>query len=223
MKKFDITGMSCAACAARVEKAVGKLENVELCSVNLLTNSMTVEGSASVDEIIGAVVGAGYGASEKTGSSLEIEAEIKRSSVRLIARLTVSVILLLALMYVSMGVVMLSAPVPSFISGSPTVNAFIQLTLCAAVMLINVSFFVSGIKAAINLAPNMDTLVALGSFSAFVYSLYASGVIAWAESAENIAIESGFGDYSHFYKTFYKENNISPTQWRKQKQVSPSI
>ena len=188
MKKFDITGMSCAACAARVEKAVGKLENVERCSVNLLTNSMTVEGNASADEIIGAVVGAGYGASEKTGRLLEIEAEIKRSSVRLGARLTVSVILLLALMYVSMGVVMLSAPVPSFISGSPTVIAVIQLTLCAAVMLINVSFFVSGIKAAINLAPNMDTLVALGSFSAFVYSLYASGVIAWAESAENIEL-----------------------------------
>ena len=179
MKQFNVTGMSCAACSARVEKAVSRVAGVESCSVSLLTNSMGVEGSASDSEIIKAVVDAGYGASaksesaEKSGSSARTEAE---GSLRdhetplLIKRLFSSIIFLIPLMYVSMGHTMWGWKLPAFFSGNHVAAGLLQMILAAIVMIINQKFFTSGFKSLLHKAPNMDTLVALGSASAFVYS-----------------------------------------------------
>ncbi len=167
--------MSCAACSSRVEKAVSGLEGVTSCSVSLLTNSMGVEGSASPAEIIRAVEEAGYGASEKGARSVATAQddpsivaarEIKSAQTRLI----VSLVLLAPLMYVSMGHVMLGAPLPRFFDGNPIGVALLELLLAAAGMLVNHKFFVVGTKGLVKRAPNMDTLVALGSAAAFVYS-----------------------------------------------------
>ena len=167
MRQFNITGMSCAACSARVENAVSSLDGVSSCSVNLLTNSMVVEGSIGDDEIIAAVVKSGYGAGrkgEKVNKSVQNNEE--KSILR---RLIVSICLLVPLMYISMGAVMLGAPMPI---GSPIAIAIIEALLSGAILFVNRKFFISGFKACLNLSPNMDTLVSLGSGISYIYSLY---------------------------------------------------
>lgn len=164
--------MSCAACSARVEKAVSQTEGVTSCSVNLLTNSMTVEGSATDEVIIDAVVKAGYGAEIKDGKNKNTEGNEKKGEHSLILRrLVASVCLLLPLMYFSMGYVMWGWPLPAFLSQNPLYVALIQMILSGAVLIINRKFFISGIKAVINRSPNMDTLVALGSGVSYLYSI----------------------------------------------------
>ena len=202
MKQFNVTGMSCAACSARIEKAVSKVEGVESCSVSLLTNSMGVEGEASDSAIIEAVVNAGYGASLKssprgTSSSQKSsdgrqggQSSNSEDSLRdletplLIKRLLSSIIFLLPLMYVSMGHMMWNWPLPSFFNGNHVAMGLVQLLFAAIVMVINQKFFISGFKSLLHRSPNMDTLVALGSASAFVYS-------TWALFAMTGAVVSG--------------------------------
>lgn len=174
MKQFDVTGMSCAACSARVEKAVSKVSGVTQCSVNLLTNSMSVEGSAKENDIIDAVVKAGYGASLKGQS---ITTEEKEDALKdtltpaLKKRLLLSAVFLVLLMYVSMGHSMWGFPLP-FLEGNYIAIGFLQLILSFIVLIINRRFFISGYKGVINKAPNMDTLVAMGSGASFVWSVY---------------------------------------------------
>lgn len=171
--KYDITGMSCAACAARIEKAVSNVPGVSSVSVNLLTNSMLAEGTASSSDVINAVEAAGYGAKlAATGKkSNASERELKDTETpKLIKRLVASVILLLPLMYVSMGHMMWGWPVPSFLQNNHLGIGLFQLLFTISIMVINKKFFISGIKGLIHRAPNMDTLVALGSGAAFVYS-----------------------------------------------------
>lgn len=176
MKKYDITGMSCAACSARVERAVSSLEGVNYCSVNLLTNSMDVDGNATDEAIISTVIKAGYGAtphgSQKQNSTeksnkKKVNAEIST----LKNRFLVSLGFLIVLMYVAMGHNMWGFPLPPFLHKNPLAIAILQLVLCIIVMIINRKFFISGFKSAIKLAPNMDTLVALGSGASFIYSV----------------------------------------------------
>ena len=178
MQKYDITGMSCAACSARVEKAVSCLEGIQTCEVNLLTNSMTVEGSAAPETIISAVKKAGYGASvaknarvpgaaQKTSSDESNPFDFK---IILRHRLIPSVVLLLILMYFSMGSMMFGFPIPAFLHNHLAFGG-LQAVLALVIMIINRKFFTSGTKAVISLAPNMDTLVALGSAASFIYSL----------------------------------------------------
>lgn len=174
MQQFDITGMSCAACSARVEKAVSSLADVEKCSVNLLTNSMVTEGSATEKEIISAVEKAGYGAKVK-GAVKESEKDDglqDKETPALKRRLLLSLAFLLVLMYFSMGHVMWNFPLPSFFNGNPMAIALVQLLLTVAVMIINKKFFISGLKGVLNKSPNMDTLVSLGSGASFVWSVY---------------------------------------------------
>ncbi len=177
MKQYNVTGMSCAACSARVEKAVAKLPGVTACSVSLLTNSMGVEGNASAQEIIAAVEGAGYGASEKGVETASVPAgdasalEDKATPV-LKKRLLSSLGFLIVLMYISMGHAMWGWPLPAFFEGNPIAIAVVQLLLSAIIMVINQKFFISGFKGLIHRAPNMDTLVAMGSAAAFGYSTY---------------------------------------------------
>ncbi|MBR4071877.1 MAG: heavy metal translocating P-type ATPase [Clostridia bacterium] len=174
MEKYNITGMSCAACSARVEKAVSSLEGVEQCAVNLLTNSMTVEGSATTSQIISAVEAAGYGASvagqKKNEQKAKEASGADKAEKNLIARLISSIVFLIILMYISMGHVMWGWRLPEIISRNPMILAILQLILAIAVMVINQKFFINGVKGLINGAPNMDTLVAMGSGAAFVYS-----------------------------------------------------
>ena len=176
MEKYKVTGMSCAACSARVEKAVSGLEGVDVCSVNLLTSSMTVEGSVSAETVIAAVEAAGYGASLENGKK-EVSAKEKSGAEKeeknLIARLVASVAILAVLMYVSMGYAMWGWPLPNVIARNPMTVALIQMILSASVMIINQKFFVNGARGLWHRAPNMDTLVALGSGASFGYSTYA--------------------------------------------------
>lgn len=176
MKKFNVTGMSCAACSSRVEKAVSKVEGVQSCSVSLLTNSMGVEGSASDESIIAAVEKAGYGASVAGGEkkqSAENEQLKDKDTPVLMHRLIASVGFLAVLMYISMGHMMLGWPLPAFFADNPIAMGLAQLLLCVIIMVINQKFFISGFKGLIHRSPNMDTLVALGSGASFVYSVYA--------------------------------------------------
>lgn len=175
MKKFIVTGMSCAACSARVEKAVKNVEGVKSCSVSLLTNSMGVEGSASDDEIIKAVEEAGYGASsaeskskKKEKNNLNTDDETKK----ILTRLIWSVILVLILMYAGMGHSMWGFPLPPFFEGNFLAVAIVQMLISGLVLVINQKFFISGIKGFIHRAPNMDTLVALGSGVSFGWSVW---------------------------------------------------
>ena len=176
MKKFNVTGMSCAACSSRVEKAVSKVEGVQSCSVSLLTNSMGVEGSASEESIIAAVEKAGYGASvagaEKKQSAETDQLKDKDTPV-LMHRLIASVGFLAVLMYISMGHMMWGWPLPAFFADNHIAMGLVQLLLCVIIMVINQKFFISGFKGLIHRSPNMDTLVALGSGASFVYSVYA--------------------------------------------------
>ncbi len=168
MRNFNITGMSCAACSTRVEKAVSAVEGVTACNVSLLTNSMIVEGTASSESIIAAVEAAGYSAAQKDAQQSQIRAEKNKNP--LLVRFIVSAVLLIILMYVSMGG-MLGLPLPAVIEKSPLVAALIQLVLSGAVLVINQAFFINGFKGLIKKSPNMDTLVALGSGASFIYSL----------------------------------------------------
>jgi len=188
MKQYTVTGMSCAACSARVEKAVSKVDGVTSCSVSLLTNSMGVEGSATDAQIVEAVEQAGYGASPK-GTAIESEndkannsleqlkaaqdALVDRETPKLRNRLIASLIFLVVLMYFSMGHMMWGWPLPGFFNGNHVAMGLLQLLLTVAVMVINQKFFISGFKGLIHGAPNMDTLVALGSAASFGYSVYA--------------------------------------------------
>ena len=176
MEQYNVTGMSCAACSARVEKAVSKVDGVTSCSVNLLMNSMGVEGAASPESIIAAVEAAGYGASLKNAPSAAKAAqkeEIKdKETPKMKKRLAASVVFLAVLMYFSMGH-MVGLPLPSYFVGDHAAVGLVELLLTVAVMVINQRFFISGFKGLINRAPNMDTLVALGSTAAFAYSVYA--------------------------------------------------
>lgn len=176
MKKFNVTGMSCAACSSRVEKAVSKVEGVQSCSVSLLTNSMGVEGSASDESIIAAVEKAGYGASvagAEKKQSAETEQLKDKDTPVLMHRLIASVGFLAVLMYISMGHMMWGWPLPAFFADNHIAMGLAQLLLCVIIMVINQKFFISGFKGLIHRSPNMDTLVALGSGASFVYSVYA--------------------------------------------------
>lgn len=178
MQNYNVTGMSCAACSARVEKAVSKVEGVSSCSVNLLTNSMVVEGSATEDKIIKAVTDAGYGATaqhkERNHNNTQKEDGITDTETpKMKRRLWWSVGFLLVLMYFSMGHMMWGWPAPDFIADNPMVLGLLQLLLTTIVMVINQKFFISGWKGILHGAPNMDTLVALGSGAAYVYSTVA--------------------------------------------------
>ncbi len=201
MKQYNVTGMSCAACSARVEKAVLAVEGVTSCSVSLLTNSMGVEGDVSDKAIIDAVKKAGYGASPKGGSTKKnISAEdalIDRETPALRNRLIVSLGFLAVLMYFSMGHMMWRFPVPKFFEENHVAMGLLQLLLTAAVMVINQRFFVSGYRALLKRAPNMDTLVALGSTAAFVYSTYALFAMTDAQAKGDM---EGVMSYMHdFY------------------------
>lgn len=177
MTQYNVTGMSCAACSARVEKAVLKVEGVSSCSVSLLTNSMSVEGAAMPQNVISAVEAAGYGASVKgqkassANSNNDMFDDNEMPKIR--RRLTASLVFLAALMYVSMGHMMWGFPLPSFLTENHIAMGIVQLLLSAIVMVINQKFFISGFKGIIKRAPNMDTLVALGSGTAFIYSTVA--------------------------------------------------
>ena len=176
MKKFNVTGMSCAACSSRVEKAVSKVNGVKSVSVSLLTNSMGVEGSASDESIIAAVEKAGYGASVAGGEkkqSAENEQLKDKDTPVLMHRLIASVGFLAVLMYISMGHMMLGWPLPAFFADNHIAMGLAQLLLCVIIMVINQNFFINGFKGLIHRSPNMDTLVALGSGASFVYSVYA--------------------------------------------------
>ena len=180
MEQYNVTGMSCAACSARVEKAVSKVPGVTSCSVSLLTNSMGVEGSASPEAVIAAVTEAGYGAAlkgtegKKGSGASEYESMLKDTETpKMKKRLLVSVCLLLPLMYFSMGHMMWGWPLPPFFDGNHIAMGLVLLLLTIAVMVVNQKFFVSGFRSLAHRAPNMDTLVALGSTASFVYSVYA--------------------------------------------------
>ena len=178
MEQYNVTGMSCAACSARVEKAVSKVEGVTSCSVSLLTNSMCVKGTASPDAIIDAVTKAGYGASLKGGDTAQTASPDKSAledhdTPVLKKRLIASVGFLAVLMYVSMGHMMWNWPLPSFFNGNHIAMGLVQMLLTIIIMVINRKFFVSGFQSLLHRSPNMDTLVALGSGAAFVYSTYA--------------------------------------------------
>lgn len=206
MEQYNVTGMSCAACSARVEKAVSKVPGVTACSVSLLTNSMGVEGTASPQEIIQAVEHAGYGASQKGGGAkapTTAEAEealVDHETPILRRRLIASLIFLVMLMYFSMGHMMWGWPLPSFYEGNHVAMGLTQMLLTIIVMVINQKFFISGFTSLLHRAPNMDTLVALGATAAFGYSTYA----LFAMTAAQVA-----GDFSGVMKymmDFYFES-----------------
>ena len=205
MKQYNVTGMSCAACSARVEKAVNGVPGVTTCSVSLLTNSMGVEGTADESAVIAAVENAGYGASVKgaTPSAAATPGEdalIDRETPVLKRRLILSLGFLIALMYVSMGYAMWGWPLPAFFDGNPVAVGLVQLLLSAIIMVINQKFFISGFKGLIHRAPNMDTLVALGSGASFLYSVYALFAMTSAQSAGD-AMHA-----AHYMHEFYFES-----------------
>ena len=193
MEQYSVTGMSCAACSARVEKAVSKVPGVTACSVSLLTNSMGVEGTASPQEIIQAVERAGYGASQKSGGAKAPttaeteEALVDHETPILRRRLIASLIFLVMLMYFSMGHMMWGWPLPSFYEGNHVAMGLTQMLLTIIVMVINQKFFISGFTSLLHQAPNMDTLVALGATAAFGYSTYALFAMTAAQVAGDLA------------------------------------
>ena len=208
MEQYTVTGMSCAACSSRVEKAVSKVPGVTSCSVSLLTNSMGVEGTASPEAIIQAVEDAGYGASKKDAGNSGAASVAQSQSVQedmlkdretplMKKRLIASVVLLIPLMYVSMGHMMWGWPLPSFMADNHVAMGQIQLLFTAMIMVINQKFFVNGFKGLLHRSPNMDTLVALGSGASFVYSVYALFAMTDAQVKGDMA---GVMSYMHeFY------------------------
>ena len=192
MEQYNVTGMSCAACSARVEKAVSAVPGVSSCSVSLLTNSMGVEGSASSADIIKAVQDAGYGASVKGASAKTDHSEEERAledheTPKLRKRLISSIVFLLILMYFSMGHMMLGLPLPKAFAGNHVAVALVQMILAAIVMVINQRFFISGVKSLVHRAPNMDSLVAMGSAASFVWSTYVLFLMTKAQMAGDAA------------------------------------
>lgn len=196
MDKYNVTGMTCSACSARVEKAVSNVEGVTSCQVNLLTNSMMVDGTADSGTIVAAVEKAGYGASLAGGrsaggntshsggkSSGSGESEADKEFGKMKKRLVASVIILIPLMYISMGHMMWNWPLPSFFDGNHVAMGLTQMLLTIIVMVINQRFFVSGFKGAIHGSPNMDTLVAMGSGASFIYSVYVLYAMTAAQTA----------------------------------------
>lgn len=192
MDKYNVTGMSCSACSSRVEKAVSKVDGVTVCQVNLLTNSMMVDGTASSQAIIDAVQTAGYGASPvssgngKSGANtakIAEEDETDKAFANMKKRMWSSIIILIPLMYISMGHMMWNWPLPSFFDGNHVAMGLAQMLLTILVMIINQKFFVSGFKGAIHGAPNMDTLVAMGSGASFIYSVYVLFAMTAAQTA----------------------------------------
>ena len=210
MKQFIVSGMTCSACQAHVEKAVSKLPDVSNVSVSLLTNSMSVDGTASEEDIIKAVEGAGYGArvkkEEKNETSLsknmavEEEALKDRETPKLIKRLKFSVVFLTILMYITMGHNMINLPVPTFLSHNHIGLAITQLLITLVVMIINRDFFISGFKTLMHKSPNMDTLVALGSGIAFAWSLYILYKMTWllTTGTSNMDLMSLYHDQLYF-------------------------
>lgn len=206
MEQYTVTGMSCAACSARVEKAVSKVPGVTSCSVSLLTNSMGVEGTASETDIIAAVTEAGYGARKKGAASAGAKSALvaadedllkDRETPVLKRRLLASLGFLIVLMYFSMGHMMWNWPVPAFFQGNHVAMGLLQLLLAGIIMVINQKFFISGFKGLIHRAPNMDTLVALGSGASFVWSTYALFAMTDAQVKGDMA---GVMSYMHeFY------------------------
>ena len=204
MEQYNVTGMSCAACSARVEKAVSKVPGVTACSVSLLTSSMGVEGSASVESIIKAVEDAGYGASRKSAASAarqntaSAEDALADKETRVLKRrLIASLGFLIVLMYISMGHMMWSWPLPSFLAENHVAMGLVQLLLTVVIMVINQKFFISGFKGLLHGAPNMDTLVALGSGASFVYSTYA--LFAMTDAQMRGDMEAVMGYMHEFY------------------------
>ncbi|PNV59623.1 copper-translocating P-type ATPase [Clostridium sp. chh4-2] len=203
MEQYNVTGMSCAACSARVEKAVSKVPGVKSCSVSLLTNSMGVEGDAPAEAVIRAVEEAGYGAAAKraaakSGPAADDGDMLKdRETPVLKHRLAASLGFLIVLMYFSMGHMMWNWPVPAFFADNHVAMGLLQLILTAIVMVINQKFFISGFRGLLHKAPNMDTLVALGSGASFVYSVYALFAMTAAQTRGDMA---GVMEYMHeFY------------------------
>ena len=192
MEQYTVTGMSCAACSARVEKAVKAVPGVTSCSVSLLTNSMGVEGTASAPAIVKAVQEAGYGASPKAAaaetSSAELDALADHETPRLKKRLIASLVFLAVLMYFSMGHMMWGWPLPHWFDGNHVAMGLVQLLLAGIVMVINQKFFISGFKGLLHRAPNMDTLVALGSSASFLWSTYALFAMTRAQVDGNDAL-----------------------------------
>lgn len=172
-KSYNVSGMSCAACSARVEKAVSAVEGVDSCAVNLLTNSMVVSGEVSEEIIIAAVEKAGYGATPKAAEKQKnVNKSVQNNEEKqVLGRLIASIVLLIPLMYLSMGVVMWGWPVPRFLSENPLSVALLELIISGLVLVINQKFFISGFKSVLNGSPNMDTLVALGSGASYIYSI----------------------------------------------------
>ena len=207
MEQYNVTGMSCAACSARVEKAVKKVPGVTSCSVSLLTNSMGVEGTASPAAILSAVQEAGYGASPKNASaskasdaSADLDALADRETPKLKRRLIASLGFLLVLMYFSMGHMMWGWPLPHWFDGNHVAMGLVQLLLAGIVMVINQKFFINGFKGLIHGAPNMDTLVALGSMASFVWSTYALFAMTRAQVDGNDKL------VMHYMMEFYFES-----------------
>ena len=206
MKQYSVTGMSCAACSSRVEKAVSKVPGVTACSVSLLTNSMGVEGTADTAAVIAAVENAGYGAALKGGPVKTADSvpaapgedllKDKETPV-LKRRLLTSLGFLIVLMYFSMGHMMWGWPVPAFFADNHVAMGILQMLLAGIVMVINQKFFISGFKSLLHRAPNMDTLVAMGSMASFVYSTYALFAMTGAQMRGDAA---GVMAYMHeFY------------------------
>ena len=207
MEQYNVTGMSCAACSARVEKAVSKVPGVASCSVSLLTNSMGVEGTASSAEIIKAVQDAGYGASPKragaaaaSSTSADLDALADHETPKLKRRLIASLGFLLVLMYFSMGHMMWGWPLPRWFDGNHIAMGLVQLLLAGIVMVINQKFFINGFKGLIHGSPNMDTLVAMGSMASFVWSTYALFAMTRAQVDGNSEL------VMHYMMEFYFES-----------------
>ena len=199
MQRFDVTGMSCAACAARIEKAVSKVPGVTACSVNLLTNSLAAEGTADSGAIIAAVTAAGYGATEKRRREAPAAKKPPESGDKSVRnRLIASLVFLFVLMYFSMGHMMFGFPLPPVLEGNHVAMGLIQLLLTAAVMVINQRFFVSGFRSLFRGAPNMDALVALGASAAFGYSTFALFAMTDAQLHGNAELVMYYMDELYF-------------------------
>lgn len=202
MKQYNVTGMSCASCVARVEKAVNKVDGVTSCSVNLLTNSMSVDGDVKSSDVISAVEKAGYGASLKGNSSKENKSSDEplkdTETPKLKKRLFSSLVFLLLLMYISMGHMMWGFPLPSILANNHIAMGLIQLLLTGIIMVINQKFFVSGFKALIHRSPNMDTLVALGAGASFIFSVYALFAMTNAQVNNDMSLVMKYMDEFYF-------------------------
>lgn len=202
MKQYNVTGMSCASCVARVEKAVNKVDGVTSCSVNLLTNSMSVDGDVKSSDVISAVEKAGYGASLKGNSSKENNTNDEplkdTETPKLKKRLFSSLVFLILLMYISMGHMMWGFPLPSILANNHIAMGLIQLLLTGIIMVINQKFFISGFKALIHRSPNMDTLVALGAGASFIYSVYALFAMTNAQVNNDMSLVMKYMDEFYF-------------------------